>query len=63
MRAVLTAALVVLLTLPASAQDKPDARRQWQDGTWGDTERVSTYVGSVANATATTTGLGKTKTR
>src|SRR5438552_18152130 len=60
MRTVLANALVVLFAVHGYAQEKPDARRQWQDGTWANTERVSSYVGSGANATATTTGTTTT---
>lgn len=56
MRTLVLATLAILWTVQVSAQDKSNPRRPWQDGTWIDTERVSQYVGSVANATATTTG-------
>ena len=56
MRIVFVVTFALVLAVPALAQDKPNPRREWQDGTWGDTERVSQYVGSVANSTATTTG-------
>lgn len=47
MRAVVWVVVALLLAgAHVAAQDAPKDRRDWQMGTWGDTERVSQYAGS-----------------
>jgi hypothetical protein len=56
MRTLLRVALAIGSVTVISAQ----SNRQWQDGTWTDTDRISILAGSVSNATGTATTTGST---
>lgn len=51
-RSLIALATVLLVCGVAGAQQRIDPNRNWQDGFWRDTDRLSTYAGSVSNGSS-----------